>query len=152
MSTAYTDLPAAMIAWLRAQPTLVAAFGEDTSAKETTKFWGDEAEGTPSLPWAVYMEDPGQTMYMTGTGPGQPYIDEGTIRFFVVAASKATARRLGKMIGTALTDPPLTFQDGLLMYMRPVNSSFVPVGDIAPNSPAAYVRMVILSTMVQRST
>ena len=151
MTTAYGDLPAAAIGWLRAQPSIVAAFGDDTSSPATKKFWADEAESSPSLPWAVYMEDPGPQTYMTGDLGSTPYIDEGIVRFFVVAASRKQARTLGGMIATALTDPPLQFAGGLLMYMRPSNQFFTPTGDIAPDSPSAYVRVVVFNTMVQRS-
>lgn len=152
MSSTYTDLPAAMIGWLRSQPGLAAAFGDDGLTLATRKFWGDAAQPSVPLPWAVYSEEAGTTTYMTGDRGNVPYLDEATIQFVVVAASKQQARQLGDLIAAALTDPPLVFSDGTLMMMRPTNPFFAPVSGIAPDHPTAYARVVSLSTMVQRYT
>lgn len=152
MSTAYPDLPAAMVGWIRGQPSVVAAFGEDTTALSTTKFWGDEARAGVSLPWAVYEEIEGDTEYMTAAGGVTSSIETGMVRFVVVAEGKKVARDLGRMLVKALNDAPLVFADGSLMLLRARKPSFAPVGDLAPNCPNAYARIIAFDTMVQRSS
>ncbi|SIN70111.1 hypothetical protein SAMN05444166_0235 [Singulisphaera sp. GP187] len=71
------DLPAAMIAWLRASPSVVAAFAENTASPTTTKFWADEARRGVGLPWAVYEETGSDLIYMTATESVAPSIETG---------------------------------------------------------------------------
>jgi hypothetical protein len=141
-----------VLGWLRAQPTIVSAFAEDTSSIATTKFWGDEARQGVALPWAIYEEVEGDIMYMTSAGGATASIESGLLRFLVVAEGKKAARDLGRMLTRALNDAPLVFQDGVLMLLRARKPSFVPVGDLAPGVPNAYARLIVFETMVQRST
>lgn len=151
MATAYPDLPAAMIGWLRSQPTIVAAFGEDTSAPATTKFWADAARQGVALPWAVYEEVDGELAAMTAAGGVTCRIETGLVRFVVVAEGKRAARDLGRMVMKGLDDAPLVFDDGRLMYLRARRPFFAPAGTLAPNSPGASARVVVFETMVQRT-
>lgn len=147
MSTAYADLPAAMIGYLRSQPSLVAAFGEDTSVLATTKFWPDFAQGGVQLPWAVYDEPDATTTWMTEANGVKPFLREATIRFLIVGEGKSTVRALADQIATTLNDAPLEWSGGQLMNFREKQSAFVPVGDLAPNAPAAYARVVLFDVM-----
>lgn len=152
MSTLYPDLPAALVGWLRSQPTVVAAFGEDTTALATTKFWADLARPGVNLPWAVYEEVEGEVTSMTAAAGVTCSLETGTIRFVVVAQGKKAARDLGRTITRALNDAPLVFADGVLMYLRARKPSFAPVGSLAPGNPNAYARVVVFETMVQRQS
>lgn len=147
MTTAYADLPAAMLGHLRAQPSLVAAFGEDTSALATTKFWPDFARSGVDLPWAVYDEPDGTTTWMTAANGITPFLREATIRFVVVGQGKSAVRALADQITTTLNDAPLQWSGGQLMNFRERKSMFVPVGDLAPGAPEAYARVVLFDVM-----
>jgi hypothetical protein len=150
MSTAYPDLPAAMIAWLRASPNVVAAFSENTASPATTKFWADEARQGTLLPWAVYEEIDGDIQYMTTAGGVRNTIEAGVVRFIVVGEGKKATRDLGRLLTRTLDDAPLLFADGNLMYLRAKKPSFVSVKDVIGDIPNAYARMVIFETMVNR--
>ncbi len=152
MPPSYPDLPAAMVGWLRAQPTVVAAFAEDTSSATTTKFWADAARQGVSLPWAVYEEVEGDLTYMTAAGGITSSLDSGKVRFLIVAEGKKTARDLGRMVTTVLNDAPLAFADGTLMLLRARKPFFVPVAKVAPHCPNAYARVIVFETMVQRNS
>lgn len=151
MSTAYPDLPAAMIGWLRASPGVVTAFAEDTNAPTTTKFWADAARPGAALPWAVYEELDGDVQSMTAARGLACSIETGTVRFTIVASGKKLARDLGRLVVKALDDAPLLFADGRLMYLRAQSTSFQPVANITPASPTAYARVVNFGFMVQRT-
>ena len=142
MSTVYPDMPSAMVGWLRAQPTVVAAFGDDPSALATTKFWGDEARRGVQLPWAVYQEVDRKTTYMTRNNSGTPYIADGVIRCVVVGAGKEATRDLARLVATGLTNAKFQWQDGRLMMIQATSENFVPNDGIAPDYPNAYVCVV----------
>lgn len=151
MSTPYPDLPAAIIGWLRANPTVVAAFAENTASPATTKFWADAARRGVALPWAVYEEASSDLLFMTVTGTVAPSIETGQLRFKVVAAEKKQARDLGRLLAETLNDAPLVFDDGLLMNFRARSSFFVPVETCCADHPNAYARVILFDFMVNRS-
>jgi len=151
MSTAHPDLPAAMIGWLRASPSVVTAFAENTNALATTKFWADAARPGVALPWAVYEERDGEVQSMTAARGMTCSIETGIVRFTIVAPAKKLARDLGRLVVKALDDAPLLFADGRLMYLRAQSASFQPVADIAPASPTAHARVIDFRFMVQRT-
>jgi len=149
MTVAYADLPAAMIGHLRDQPTIVAAFGEDTSAPATTKLWGDEVRAGVAMPWAVYEEIDRKTTDMTAAGGVVNRLNDLTIRWTVVGEGKQAVRQLAEMLIDGLNDAPLLFEGGKLMYFRSTSGPiFVPNQGIAPSTPSAYVAVVVFSAMV----
>lgn len=145
----YPDMPSAMIAWLRATPAVVAAFGEDASAHATTKFWADVTPSKVDLPWATYEETGSEFMYMTGDPP--PSIETGQLRFIVVTEAKKEARDLGRLLAETLNDAPLVFDDGLLMYLRAKAPFFVPIGNILPGASTGYSIVLVFDFMCQRA-
>lgn len=144
------DLPAAAIAWLRATPAVVSAFGEDTSAKATVKFHADKAWQGVRLPWATYVEIDGDVQYMTGAGGVTNTIETGAVRFIVVSEDKKATRDLGRLLTQTLDDAPLVFDDGELMYLRAKKPFFVPVAEVTDNAPSAYALVIIFETVVNR--
>lgn len=151
MSTAYPDLPAAMIGWLRASPNVVAAFAENTASEATTKFWADSAKQGVQLPWAIYEEIEGDIQYMSEAADVRNTIETGVVRFIVVSPGKKTARDLGRLLTKTLDDAPLLFADGILMYLRAKKPFFVPIADVVADSPTGYARVVIFEAMVNRT-
>ncbi|SIN70650.1 Protein of unknown function [Singulisphaera sp. GP187] len=145
------DLPAAMIAWLRASPSVVAAFAENTASPTTTKFWADEARRGVGLPWAVYEETGSDLIYMTVTESVAPSIETGQIRFTVVSAEKKRTRDLGRLVAETLNDAPLVFDDGLLMNLRARTPFSVPIEHVSADHPAAYARVIVFDFMVNRA-
>jgi len=135
-----------MVAHMRDTPALVAAFeDEGTSVPAKDKFWPVPVRTGVDLPWAVYEDVAGNTTYTTGPDS----IEEGAIRFVVVADGKDAALALARLLASTLTDPPLEFDNGLLMYLRPGSLSVVPIGALAPGSPNAYAYGVTFTTMAQ---
>jgi hypothetical protein len=145
------DLMAAVVARLRASPSVVAAFAENTASAATTKFWADAARQGVVLPWAVYEEIEGDIQYMTQAAGTSNTIETGAIRFVIVSAGKKAARDLGRLVSGTLDDAPLVFDDGILMYLRAKKPFFVPVADIAPENPTAYARVVVFEFMISRA-
>lgn len=143
----YANLPDAMIAHMRATPALVAAFGDVPAVLATDKFWPVPVRTGVDLPWAVYEDGGGDVQYTTG----EAGIETSAIRFVVVADGKDAALALVRLLAATLTDPPLVFDDGLLMYFRPGSPSVVPIGTLAPECPNAYAYGVTFSTMTQTS-
>src|SRR5205823_6151022 len=95
VTTTYADLPSAMLGRLRAMPTLVSAFAEDTGASSTTKFWADFAPAGVLLPWAVYQELDGGLQYMTSAGGRTSSIESGQVRWTIVGEGRRAVRDLG---------------------------------------------------------
>jgi hypothetical protein len=145
----YANLLDAMLGHMRATPALVAAFGDDPSALETDKFWAMPVRKC-QLPWAGYVDVNGNVTWMTGEA--RVSIEESAIQFVVVADGKDKALELVRLLADTLTDPPLVFDDGKLMYFRPGSPSAIPITSILPECPNGYAYGVTFSTMTQRST
>ena len=143
----HANLIDAMLSQLRGTPALVAAFGDVPAVPATDKFWPVPVRTGVELPWAVYEDGGGDVQYTTGTAG----IESSAIRFVVVADGKDAALSLVRLLAATLTDPPLVFDDGLLMYFRPGSPSVVPIGTLAPECPNAYAYGVTFSTMTQVS-
>jgi len=148
MSTAYPDLPAAMVGWLRSSPGVVSAVGEHVGA---LKIWAEAAPRGVELPWVVYQERDAELQYMTQTAGLVSVLESGTIRLFVVAAGKKQARDLARTIRRALDDAPLLFADGQLMHLRGRESHFASARDIAPDHPTAHAATIDFAFMVSRT-
>jgi hypothetical protein len=113
------DLIAACIAWLRLNAPIVAAFGD---AAATEKFGSDiEARGT-APPYLVFYEPEEDEGYETADYTGSPSsLADGT--FFVEVVGPQTlgklgTRQLAEQVVASLNDAPLTFLDGVLVYLR----------------------------------
>lgn len=113
------DLVAACIAWLRLNAAIVAAFG-DTVA--TPKFGSDIAARGISPPYLEFYEPEEDESYETADGTGLPStLADGLLSFDLVcpgSLGKLGTRQLGELVIEALNDAPLTFLDGVLVYLR----------------------------------
>lgn len=145
----YANLLDAMIGQIRATPALVAEFGDDPSAIETDKFWALPVRPKVQIPWAGYADVGGNVTWMTGEARAS--IEESAIQFVVVADGKDLALSLAELLADTLTDPPLVFDNGLLMYFRPGPPSAIPITSILPDCPNGYAYGVTFSTMTQRT-
>jgi hypothetical protein len=152
VTTAYADLPSAMLGRLRSMPTVVSAFAEDTSLASTTKFWADFAPAGVILPWAVYEEVDGDIQYMTPRAGHVASIETGQVRWTIVGEGRRAVRDLGRVLATVLDDAPLEFAGGQLMEIRARKPFFAPVRDLAPGTPHAVARVVVFDYMLSRTT
>lgn len=133
------DLMALVVAWLRADPAVVAALGDSGDAP---KIWADETaprnpDGSPiALPWLVYSE-PGETVtrVMGGT-----HVGRGTFEVGAWAGTKAGARALLDVVTrsvNAMTVPrPVGGVPDSLVFIRSQDNSGRP---LPPNAPGAAV-------------
>jgi hypothetical protein len=147
------DLFDAAIAQLRATPAVVAAFAEDRSSDTTTKFWGDVAPPGVQPPYLVFLESDRDTTFMTKVGSNPTAaIDEGKVRFTIIAEEKYQARSLGDLIATTLDieNVTLTFAGGTEMFFRATSAFFAPMKEILPHNPSGYARVVVFDFAVQR--
>ena len=147
------DMPAAAMRWLRNYPGVAAAFGDDPGSPATTKFQADQAEGLPGLPYAVY-EEIAEDLEREGEdadGSAVSYGD-GMFQIRIVAAGKRQARDLGRLVAKTLKDAPLTFQDGVLEYLRLGNHYWDDddAGDIGPGSATQYEYVLEFKYIVVR--
>lgn len=144
----HANLLDAMVAHMRADAALVAAFGDDVSALATDKFWPTPVRSGVELPWAVYEDGGGNTQYTTGPAS----VEDSAIRFVVVGDGRDTSLALARLLIATLNDAPLEFDDGLLMYFRCTGApSVVPITAITGDYPNAYAYALTFSTMVQRT-
>lgn len=144
----HANLLDAMVAHMRADATLVAAFGDVPAVLATDKFWPTPVRPGVELPWAVYEDGGGNASYTTGPAS----IEDSAIRFVVVGDGKDTALALARLLIATLNDAPLVFDDGLLMYFRATGApSVVPITSITADCPNGYAYGVTFSTMVQRT-
>ena len=143
------DLFEAVCLWLEQYPGLALAFGH-TSA--TPKFLAEPAARGTDPPYLVYSEDSEPLSYQTaGTGYPISAVGEGVFFLSIYASGKTSARTLGRQVASALSDAPLTFADGELLYLRPSNLKFPIVKTIAPGgNVAAYQRLLEFRYIVDR--
>lgn len=78
----------------------------------------DRIPPTIRAPYAVVYTLPESADYMSPTGAGVDYIDEGSFQVSVFAEGRVVARDLGRAVEAALNDAALTFDDGTLMVLR----------------------------------
>jgi hypothetical protein len=119
-STLPPDLVAACIAWLRLQPAIVAAFGESLAVP---KFFSDIAERSIQPPWLAFYEPEEDEGFETKDGTNlASSLAVGTLACEVIGGGgpngKLYVRQLAETIAQTLTDAPLTFADGTLVYLR----------------------------------
>lgn len=147
------DLPAAIMQWLRQNPTVVAAFGDTAT---TPKFFGDKATWNklPEMPYLVYdeiYEGPG--LYESADDRGITHLfPEGQFQIAVFTKQKIQGRNLARMLKNVLNDAPLTFEDGILLELR-WSEEMSMVADGSPgqgSAPTYYQRVVTFLYRVQR--
>lgn len=120
----YPDIIAASIAWLRTNATLVAAFGDSHSAK-ADKFTSDtEARGI-NPPYAVFHEPQEFESFESKDPTGfRSSVVEGQYTIEVFTTGKLTTRQLSLQVGNWLSDSPLVFDEGLLIYIKAVERQY----------------------------
>lgn len=143
------DLIAAIITRLRATPAIVTGFGDGAS---TPKFFADEAQGQPALPY-MRIEELGESESgQTADGGGIVYFDSrGQVRLDVYGIGKQTTRQLQRSLISALTDAALTNSDAAVLYFRPAIPIMPPVPDIAPDGPQCYRASVTFDYILDRA-
>ena len=109
------DLIAACIAWLRQQPQIVSAFGDSAT---TPKFVSDILPRSLGPPYLVFYEPHEDEEYETIDARGPSTIAEGVFHVDLVGTGKFAVRQLAEQVAAALNDAPLTFLDGVLVYLR----------------------------------
>lgn len=148
-----SDFVTQLVKQLRASKALVAALGEDASAPRTTKVHGEQAQGSPDLPYLVLTEDEESSAYAGTDGQGVLWRhDRGTITATITAAGKAQARRIGELVTKQLDvhPPPITPADGDLLELSRKGASFKPTADQGPGTPSEAVRVVTFLYVIQR--
>ena len=106
----------ALIAWIRLQPALVAAFGDSTT---TPKFSSDLAPTKTAPPWLEFFEPEEDESYESEDYTGLPSsLCDGTLGCELVGTGKLQVRLLAEQVAAVVNDAPLTFADGVLVYLR----------------------------------
>jgi hypothetical protein len=100
---------AAIVAYLRSIPSIVAAFGDAPPAEP--HFWSDYGGPVvPALPYAVFAEPTDHEGFETIDNNAEIWsIADGIVTCQVFAASKTQARSLADRLASALNDAPLAF-------------------------------------------
>lgn len=119
------DLVAACIAWLRLNVAIVAAFGDTI---QTEKFGSDLAARGTSPPYLEFFEPEEDETYETIDATGLPSsVTYGLLGMEIIgsqAMGKLGTRQLAEQVVAALNDAPLTFLDGVLLYLRRANRRY----------------------------
>jgi hypothetical protein len=149
----------ACIAWLRAQATIVSAFGEDlTASPPTIKLWSDYAGPTvPALPYLILLVPQGRYQYETiDDDHYASRTSDGVMLCRVFAASDADARALAVLVSDppyGLMDAGLTFSGGIdLIYLRPTDDAFPVITEVGPDgSPTAFTMQVAFRFLTEQN-
>lgn len=118
------DILAAIVAYLRSVPAIVAAFAEDLTAtpQPVVKFWTLYAGPTdPAKPYLVVGQPQSRETYETANAEGDVGpVSDGTVPVHVWASSEDSAWALADQVAAALRDAPLDIAGQALIYFRPV--------------------------------
>ena len=126
------DLVAAAIAWLRLQPSIVAAFGDSTM---TPKFGSDLALTKTAPPYLEFSEPDEDESYESADYTGQPSsLTDGVLGLDLVGTGKLQVRLLAEQIAAELNDAPLTFTDGVLVYLRRTTRKYPTFRETGPGT------------------
>ncbi len=118
------DIISASIAWLRTNATLVATFG-DSHATNVDKFTSDTEARSIDPPYAVFSEPQEFESFESKDPTGQrSSVVEGQFTIEVFSTGKLTTRQYSKQIGDWLSDAPLVFQEGVLIYLKAVERQY----------------------------
>lgn len=159
-TTFASHLTGAVVAQLRADPTVAALLGETTTS---FKVWADEAFASPAaggtgtqappLPYLVHSQ-PAETVVRAF---GNKNIGRGTFELAAFAATHGAAQDLLSACRKALNNTPVPQPVGpdtaeQLFFLRNVDSASRPVPDVPPGPyPAAYGRVMTFNYMITRS-
>lgn len=143
-STLPDDLVAAAIAWLRLNPTIVAALGDAV----TPKFASDAEPRNQSPPYLVFYEPDEDEGYesIDSVRNQASSVCEGRLGMELVcpaATGKLGTRQLAETITAALNDAPLTFADGVLIYLRRTQRHFPTIRETGPGANTVVWKRVI---------
>lgn len=130
------DLIAACIARLRADPAIVASFGDVKGSEAAEKFVSDVELPKTDLPYAVFDEPMEVESYESMDASGRiPSLVEGFFQLTIFDREKQGVRRLADATAAALHDAPLVFSDGVLIHLRRTERRFpiVKVGGSGQN-------------------
>jgi hypothetical protein len=138
------DLIAACIAWLRKDARIVAEFGDAKGSETSQKFVSDvELPGT-NLPYAVFSEPIEIDGYETRDQTGAvPVFAEGVFHLTVFDSEKLRVRQRADMLSASLTDAPLVFTDGVLIYLRRIEKIFPSVTASGPGASTTMFKRVL---------
>jgi hypothetical protein len=126
------DLVAAAIIWLRQQPAIVSAFGDSAT---TPKFGSDISLPKTSLPYLNFSEPDEDESYESADYTGQPSsLSDGVLGIDLVGTSKLQVRLLAEQVSAVLNDAPLTFADGVLVYLRRMTRKFPTFRETGPGT------------------
>lgn len=147
----YWDIISASIAYLRALPSIVAAFG-DAPANKINKFTSDDAPRETGYPYAVFYEPEEVESFETTDGTAISSLIAGVYRIEVFSNRKITARRLSETIADRLNDAPLVFTNGVLIYLRRSVRQY-PTLEVPGTGPdvAVYKRMIEFEYQFERT-
>lgn len=146
------DLIAACIAWLRQQPTIVAAFGDVKGSKTSQKFVSDVELPKTSPPFVVFNEPIEVESYETADGSGMRGSKvDGLFEIHVYATGKLDSRQKADTVAASLQDAPLQFTDGVLLYLRRTERKFPSFRSPGPDDDVAlYHRIVEFHYIIER--
>ncbi len=148
------DITDAILQQLRAGPTAEAfgdTFDPTVLPPGVMKFFGDYA-GDSAEPICVIRETSETYTYFTpGVQGNRPFLADGTFQAAIFANSRYEARSLGFLVSEVLEDVPLTWQDGVLKYLRLQEAMFLPVTGIGPQTPTIFQRVLIMAYQYQGS-
>lgn len=126
------------------------------STGQLTWFGSGEAPGwdEATLPYARILEFAEDAEYQSEDEAGSsPYDDRASIPIAVYASTAAAAKSLGKILSNALTDAPLAFDDGELLYLRRVSKSNPSIDpDDAPDGGDCWSVNLIFPAITAKST
>ena len=126
------DLVAAIIAWLRQQQAIVAAFGDSAT---TPKFGSDLVSTKTAPPYLTFFEPDEDESYESADFTGLPSsLTDGTLGCDLVGTGKLQVRQLAEQVAAVVNDAPLTFQDGVLVYLRRTTRKFPTFTETGPGT------------------
>jgi hypothetical protein len=119
------DLVAACISWLRNQPALVAAFGDNPP--NSPAFFSDIAARGEQPPWLCFDEPRATAEFESADSTGQPSATwTGQLYCEVAATGKLSARTLADQVESVLNQAGINmvFSNGVLIYFRASDQEF----------------------------
>ncbi len=145
------DLLASLIAYMRTNGALVAAFGDSAA---TPKFWSNygalQATTTdPIMPYLVFVEPNESKSYETADATGNPSdAASGVLVADIYASTEVLARQLGEQVCGVLNDCDDTIVG--LFYFRRTSQAMPPLPSTGPDaSPTIFRRQIHFRYMLE---
>lgn len=128
------DIISASIAWLRTNTSLVTTFG-DSHSTGIDKFTSDTEARSINPPYAVFHEPQEAESFESKDPSGlRSSLVEGIFTIEVFSTGKLTTRQYTRQIGDWLSDAPLTFQEGTLVYIKAVDRQYPTLKESGPGT------------------